>query len=495
MKGFALVLALLPLAASAAMITVNTAHDNTRTGDGRCTLREAIANVNAAADTTGGDCVAGSGTGDTITFSLTLPATVRLTPRLGELAVTQDLTIVGPASGVLAIDGRHQTRVFHITVGSTSMSNLTIQKGRVASQSVAKGGGILVESGATLQLANCRLFSNRAIGLGNTAVGLGYGSGSDGGGIGVDGTATLTNCTFTNNEATGGGSGGGIEIDGTATLTNCTFTGNKATGNGYSANINITGGIGGGIDIEGVATLTNCTVSGNRAVGYGTDSGDGAGGGVEINGTATLTNCMLSGNKAISGSEDDSYGGGIDIEGAATLTNCTLTGNEAIVYGKNGDVAGGGIEINGTATLTNCTLFGNKVQPTANAIGAGGIDGGTLTNTIIANSGRAGDCAYSVFSGGHNLSSDGTCFDSGGSDLSNTHPRLAPLANYGGPTQTLALCTGPGVPHASCHGASPAIDAGDDAVTGPPDNLTTDQRGLPRLSGAHVDIGAYEGQQ
>jgi hypothetical protein len=36
------------------------------------------------------------------------------------------------------------------------------------------------------------------------------------------------------------------------------------------------------------------------------------------------------------------------------------------------------------------------------------------------------------------------------------------------------------------------LDAGDDAVTGPPDNLTTDQRSLPRLSGTHVDIGAYE---
>jgi hypothetical protein len=44
-------------------------------------------------------------------------------------------------------------------------------------------------------------------------------------------------------------------------------------------------------------------------------------------------------------------------------------------------------------------------------------------------------------------------------------------------------------------GASPAIDAGDDAVTGPPLSLTTDQRGLPRLFGAHVDIGAYEAQQ
>lgn len=33
---------------------------------------------------------------------------------------------------------------------------------------------------------------------------------------------------------------------------------------------------------------------------------------------------------------------------------------------------------------------------------------------------------------------------------------------------------------------SPALDAGDDTLTG------TDQRGRPRRSGTHVDIGAYE---
>lgn len=39
---------------------------------------------------------------------------------------------------------------------------------------------------------------------------------------------------------------------------------------------------------------------------------------------------------------------------------------------------------------------------------------------------------------------------------------------------------------------SAAIDAGDDAVSGSPLNLTTDQRGRPRRNGVHVDIGAFE---
>src|SRR5207244_2459322 len=62
-------------------------------------------------------------------------------------------------------------------------------------------------------------------------------------------------------------------------------------------------------------------------------------------------------------------------------------------------------------------------------------------------------------------------------------PKLGPLGNNGGPTWTMALLPG-----------SPAIDAGDDALLSAPFNLATDQRGLPRKSGAHVDIGAFEFQ-
>jgi hypothetical protein len=62
-----------------------------------------------------------------------------------------------------------------------------------------------------------------------------------------------------------------------------------------------------------------------------------------------------------------------------------------------------------------------------------------------------------------------------GSATAPIDPRLGPLADNGGPTFTMALLPG-----------SPAIDAGDDTLTG------TDQRGFPRKSGAHVDIGAFE---
>jgi hypothetical protein len=71
-----------------------------------------------------------------------------------------------------------------------------------------------------------------------------------------------------------------------------------------------------------------------------------------------------------------------------------------------------------------------------------------------------------------------------GSDLTGTvaaplNPLLGPLANYGGPTQTIALLPG-----------SLAIGAGDNAFI--PTGVTTDQRGLPRIVNTVVDIGSFE---
>jgi hypothetical protein len=94
-------------------------------------------------------------------------------------------------------------------------------------------------------------------------------------------------------------------------------------------------------------------------------------------------------------------------------------------------------------------------------------------------------------SGGHNLIGDGTGStgfvngvngDMVGTAANPIDPRLGPLANNGGPTQTHALLAG-----------SPAIDHGDN--TNAP---ATDQRGVARpRDGDHngsraVDIGAFE---
>ncbi|MGD1086574.1 MAG: choice-of-anchor Q domain-containing protein, partial [Verrucomicrobiota bacterium] len=126
---------------------------------------------------------------------------------------------------------------------------------------------------------------------------------------------------------------------------------------------------------------------------------------------------------------------------------------------------GGAIWAGGSNVLINCTVVGNVGPPGGSGIGQ--YDGAPifLTNCIVA------------------LNSDvniGGVF-SGSNDITNGDPMLSALDNYGGPTLTTLPLPG-----------SPAIDAGSDTVT---NFLATDQRGLPRLSGLHVDIGAVELQQ
>ena len=114
----------------------------------------------------------------------------------------------------------------------------------------------------------------------------------------------------------------------------------------------------------------------------------------------------------------------------------------------------------------------------------------TIGNTIVAGNTAAtsGPDAFGTFaSQGNNLIGE-TDGSSGwvGSDLTGTvaqplDPLLAPLAYYGGPTQTMALLPG-----------SPAIDAGNNALI--PAGVTTDQRGFARIVNGTVDIGAFEAQ-
>ena len=258
-------------------------------------------------------------------------------------------------------------------------------------------------------------------------------------------TASLTGLTLANGQAggdTGSSLGGGIYNQGTLSLADCTLSGNSAI-------------YGGGVDNSGTMSLTNVTLSGNGAL----DSG----GGIDNGGTMSLTNVTLSGN----GAQD---GGGIGNGGTLSLTNCTLSGNTAFSNPFLGGGNGGGVYNAGTLSVTNCTLSGNTVF--SGPFGGGGSGGGiynaaalALNNSIVANSPEGGDISGG-YSGGHNLFGE---------------VALGPLADNGGPTPTMALPAG-----------SPAIDAGDSTAPGLP---CADQRGFARLSGAAVDVGAFEVQE
>jgi hypothetical protein len=95
-----------------AVFTVTSLADNLAHG-GKLTLRDAItaANMNAQ-----------PGAQDTIVFHAGLTGTIKLNPALGELLITQSVTIVGLGAKSTVIDAQHNSRVFDV---AASAGNVT----------------------------------------------------------------------------------------------------------------------------------------------------------------------------------------------------------------------------------------------------------------------------------------------------------------------------------------------------------------------------------
>ena len=170
------------------------------------------------------------------------------------------------------------------------------------------------------------------------------------------------------------------------------------------------------------------------------------------------------------------YSGNISVPGSITnLTNSTVSGN-------TGNYEGGGIYVlNGSVYIINSTLSGNG-SPSGGALKK--YSPGIIVqfkNTIAANSTTGANCAGSVLNGGGNLQYGGTNPTSCHIGIPVGDPKLAALANNGGPTQTMALAPG-----------SAAIDTGDDTICAAAPVNNRDQRSVTRPQGAHCDIGAYE---
>jgi hypothetical protein len=242
--------------------------------------------------------------------------------------------------------------------------------------------------------------------------------------------------------------------------------------------------LGGGIYNVGTLTINNSTLSGNRAVAqcffppcFGT------GGGIFNAGTLTINKSTLNGNSA--GGRPAGLGGGISNHfGPVRISNSTLSGNSASGSGSRG---GGIYNVEGALTINNGTLSGNSAS-SGGGIYSSNFGRSALQNSIVANN-SGGNCSGgSLISQGYNLSSDGSCPFTNPGDLKNANPKLGPLQNNGGSTQTMALLSG-----------SPAIDSGNPlgCTDGLGHLLKTDQRGMPRPNPEDTggcDMGAYERQ-
>jgi CSLREA domain-containing protein len=188
-------------------LVVNNAADDLTAGDGQCTLREAILNANADADTTGGDCAAGSGADE-----IHIPSGYYLlNGTASNLLLTDDATLIGAGADLTIIDAG--------AVGATLLVGGVLAAIDVIGVTVTGGfGGIVsINGGGDLTLIDTVVSGN---------------SGSFFGGIFTEGSTTLIRSTVSgNSSASGVGFGaGGILSGGTVRLYNSTVSGNHHQG-------------------------------------------------------------------------------------------------------------------------------------------------------------------------------------------------------------------------------------------------------------------------
>jgi hypothetical protein len=434
LAGFALSGAAAPALAAAFNVNTQTDSHDITPGNGqcagpggKCSLRAALEESNALP-----------------AFPpavITLPSgTYKLT--LGSLEIKHSLSLNGASAISTIIDGNGGVQsggplgfsIVLISKGASpivNISGVTIQNG--GGGNTVFGTGLHVDDGTTLNLTNSVISGN------TSAVG--------GVGIANSGFVSLLRSSVRDNVIEGGG--GGVT------------------------------GTGGGIlsAKSGILRIVESTISSNIGI---------RGGGINNNGRLDIINSTISGNKA-------SLGGGIENFGVLNISFSTITNNEAgrVTGEPRANYLGGGIrnfgELGGQVNIGNSILAGNR-------------DGRTRFDPLFSP-----DCFSSdtdlfgitsfrgnlagIINANCNLSDTifgGTPFDQVGSPTAPLDPRLGPLADNGGPTQTHAL-----------QGDSPAIDHGTGVTSSAFfDCPETDQRGGPRAgtraTGPACDVGAFE---
>jgi hypothetical protein len=408
--------------------------------------------------------------------------------------VNRTIIIQGQGAGKTVIDATGlNDRVLHILSNvRVVLRDLKIRGGVALEQGspgtpngAARGGGIF-NAGGDLTLERVVVVGNQARGRPDTA------SSAEGGGIHSTGPLFMSDCTVSNNHATGatglqgsfsstigdfievaGGQGlaGGLLVtsNSTAVVQRSTFSGNRAEGGqgglggvgqtGFQGGVGGDGakggnGRGGGIGVRNGSSLTliNVTVSSNRVTG-----GLGGAGGPGVNG----------GGQGNGGDGGDGEGGGLSVDGSTlTLFNSTVAANKTFtqaggagaVAGALGLRVGGGLAViddnTGTVNSTS-SLFGDNIA--ASGIDVAGILD-TANRTLVEKA-------------------NGLTIANGTANRVGVNPRLGPLAFRGGPTATHSLRAG-----------SAALGRGSNPL-----GLAFDQRGpnFARSKGP-TDIGAFE---
>ncbi|MEA2972283.1 MAG: hypothetical protein QOG82_741, partial [Actinomycetota bacterium] len=504
--------------AHALPIVVNSLLDD---GDGsNTTLREAIAASNFS-----------TGVTDTITFSVA--GTIHLTA--GEILISDDVIINGPAPtpGAITVDADAASRIFYVYNNSVAI-DVTISGLTLTDGNSTKGGAIAVQYG-TLTLDDMVITANHAeqSGGGVSAFNatsvvindslISENSAPSGGGVWARSIPdlTITGTQFVHNTAFGDGGGLLVWELTEASISGATFDNNQAGDDGagiylYGADSNLSltssvltsndaGGDGGGVGIfsraAGLDKVSDTTISGNTAAREG--------GGLSFHKEADYDGGLLIERSTISGNDGGEGGGvylannggseSVNVVNPVTILDSTISGNDAVGIAEPNPLfgAGGGVFVNLdnggdsyggvdtlTVTLANSTIAGNSTTTLGGGVYEDVLNDAiiTLDHTIVGdNSGGFGGDVFGSVNANWSLIENlaGVSFV-GANNVPGVDPQLSPLANNGGPTFTQMIAP-----------TSPAHNSGNPAFGAVP---AVDQRGRRRISGTKIDIGAVERQ-
>jgi hypothetical protein len=159
-------------------------------------------------------------------------------------------------------------------------------------------------------------------------------------GLYIGGTATLSNCTFTQN------AGGILAVTGSRVLSN-----NRA---------NINGNLNPGVSVSGATNIANFTIENN------------VGGGIYVNGgNVNIVNTLIQNNAKTDCSKTDCKGGGIRINGGTVrIVSSLIKGNSV-----GGGGRGGGVYIEGNnpdVHFINSQIIGNSASSGSTAYSVSG---------------------------------------------------------------------------------------------------------------------------
>jgi len=402
-----------------------------------------------------GFAVLASAGGTNICFGVT--GTISLaTP----LEVTLPVNITG--SSAVTISGGNQVQLMVISPSASTdavtISGLNLTGGFATTNMNQPGGGAIWVQQGVVTLSGVTISSS---------------SGPEGGGIFNQGTVILTNSTISGNTSSIGLGGGIANLFGaTLSLSNTTITGNASTA-----------GDGGGLSNDGNLQIIGSTFSQNQGADGGAvyndvygqmnisggtrfnaNSASQGGGAIYNAGVTNITQTLFTGNTSQGAATAAACGGAMCNVQAATITESTFTSNTTAGSGGALENFGGG-----SLTLDDDTMVGNTASVAGSGLDVESTAIPSINNTIISGN--------TTIPGAANSDCSGCLSGNGLTNLIAVTANLGPLANNGGPTQTMMP-----LPGGAAVGTGTVLTTLD----------VTDQRGFSRVNGNSVDIGAVQ---